>query len=83
MLQNDSLRLPSFQLDAEPDPAFHFDADSDPYPAFPFDADPDPSSQNYADPGLRQTTKEKNKAPMVPVRYSPLEQQPNESNINY
>jgi len=46
MLQNDSLRLPSFHFD--PDPAFHFDAHLD------------STSQNYADPwgsGIRSTGK--------------------------
>jgi hypothetical protein len=35
-------------LDADPDPAFHFDADPD--PAFPYDADPDPACHVGADP---------------------------------
>ncbi len=58
MLQNGSLRLPSFHCNADPDPifyfntdpdpAFHFDADPD--PALHFDADPDPAAQNDADP---------------------------------
>ncbi len=40
MLQNDPLRLPPFNSDADPD--------SD--PAFHFDVDPDPASQNDLDP---------------------------------
>jgi hypothetical protein len=38
MLQNDSLRISPFHVDADPDPAFHSDAD------------PDPASQNGPDP---------------------------------
>jgi hypothetical protein len=49
LLQNDSLRLPPFHLDADPypdpDPIFHFDADPD--PSFYFDADP--NSYPYPD----------------------------------
>jgi hypothetical protein len=41
MLQNDPLKLPPFNFDADPDPAFHFDADPD--PSFHFEADPDPA----------------------------------------
>ncbi len=48
MLQNDPLRPPPFNLDADPDPAFHFDGDPD--PAFQFDAEPEPSAQNDQDP---------------------------------
>jgi hypothetical protein len=48
MLQNDSLMLPPFLSDADPDPAFHFDANPD--PAFYCDADSKPASQNDADP---------------------------------
>jgi hypothetical protein len=32
------------QIDADPDPAYHFDADPD--PTFQFDVDPDPDSQH-------------------------------------
>jgi hypothetical protein len=51
MLQNDSLRLPPFHFDADPDPAFHFDADQDPT-LFHSDEDPYPNhaSQNDANP---------------------------------
>ncbi len=32
------------QIDADPDPAYHFDADPD--PTFQFDADPDPQHRS-------------------------------------
>ncbi len=38
------------QVDADPDPAYHFDADPDPDPAYHLDADPDPTFQFNADP---------------------------------
>ncbi len=42
------------QIDADPDPAYHFDEDADPDPAYHFDADaasdPDPTFQFDADP---------------------------------
>jgi hypothetical protein len=43
------------QIDADPDPAYHFNADPD--PAYHFDADPDPNFQSEADPcGSGSTT---------------------------
>jgi hypothetical protein len=35
------------QLDADPDPVYHFDADTDPEATFQFDANPDPQHCRY------------------------------------
>jgi hypothetical protein len=54
MLQDDPLRLPPLNFDADLDPAFHSDAD----PNFQFDADPDPNPTAnffpYLDPTMLQ-----------------------------
>jgi len=56
VLQNDPLRLPPFNFDADPDRAFHCDADPetafqfDADPAFHFDADPETAFRFDADP---------------------------------